>query len=98
MIVVYICTNFSAGLRAAASARNRLEPRLRTLELARAGLYNNRKASEPRRPRPGASYFKLPTAFFPFFYIRWVSRDRTCKLSRARAHAAADQGSRLAAS
>jgi hypothetical protein len=27
------------GLRAAASARNRLEPRLRNLELARAGLY-----------------------------------------------------------
>jgi hypothetical protein len=70
--IVMLDPPLAPGLRAAASARNRLEPRLRNLEPARAGLYYR----PPSRGLPNNS----STAVF-FIYLRCMG---TCKLSRAR--------------
>jgi hypothetical protein len=68
------------GLRAAASARNRLEPRLGNLEPARAGLYYNN--NRPPIASAGASYDTYSCFFFCYFiYLRWVHVN-----CRARAH------------
>jgi hypothetical protein len=69
---------YSTGLRDAASARNRLELRLRNLEPARAGLYYSYMP-----PSRGLQLFFI---YLFLIYLWWVHVN---KLSRA--HTAADQ-------